>query len=151
VDPSDWVVPGIGLVGTLVLAFFGYKQVKAQAKPGAQDAINAGFTALSDRQTEEIQDLRNRVAQAERTSRSAEQTAEHAEDEAAAARHQAETAKRQIAKLAGHVEKTTQWHVRHLPFDQKAKTILEEVAPDRLGTLPKLEPFPKYEHIEDME
>jgi hypothetical protein len=135
----------------LVLAFFGYRQVKAQARPGAQEAINAGFTALSDRQAVEIKELRTELRQTQRTAADAQLAAEHAEERAGAAEHQARQAKRQVSVLAGHVEDTTTWHLRHLPFDNWAQETISKVAPDELPASPPLEPFPQYRPIDDVE
>lgn len=48
----------LGVVGTVAVAavagYFGLRQAARTAQPNAQQAINAGFTALTDRQMQEI-------------------------------------------------------------------------------------------------
>ena len=60
VDPTVWWA--LATVFTaLVGGFFGLRAAGRTAQPSAQDAINAGFTALTQRQVEELLQLRTDV------------------------------------------------------------------------------------------
>jgi hypothetical protein len=46
--------------------------------------------------------------------------------------------------LVRYTRRTSSWHVRHLPFDVKAKEVIGEIAPDQVEKLPRIEPFPVF-------
>jgi hypothetical protein len=136
VSPAWWVA-AFTTIGSMVIGYLTYRGSRAQAQPNAQEAINAGFTALADRQAVENKELRAELATVKRTAQAAEVAAEKADE-------RAEHAERAIAKLGEHVRSTQQWHVRHVAtFDKPMTELVKKVAPEEAKKLGKAEDFPK--------
>jgi outer membrane murein-binding lipoprotein Lpp len=131
----QWIITTITTLGAIVAAYFVFRGSVSQSKPGAQQVINQGFADLVREQKEQLSALAGRVA-------TTEAEAQTAKDAARRAMQRAEMGEERIGKLETYERRTSGWHRRHLPFDEGAKQILETVAPDELGKLPKLEPFP---------
>lgn len=143
VSPA-WFVSAVTTVGAIIAGFWTYKSSRAQAQPNAQEAINAGFTSLTAAQDRELTDIRRRLSSIERRAETAEAKAVEA---AEAARH----AERRASRLEAYTQKTSGWHERHIPFDQRAKEVIELVAPEEVPNLPAIEPFPVWRDEEDPE
>ena len=125
VSPS-WIVAAITTAGAVVGGWWTYRSSRAQAQPNAQDAINAGFTKLAERQDREMEKLSKRVNEAEKKADEAKRKAELAVDGLTSARN---------------------WHVRHAArFDKPVIQVLEEVAPEKVAPLVETiesDPFPQ--------
>jgi uncharacterized protein HemX len=139
VSPA-WVVSAITTIGAVIAGFWTYRSSKAQAQPNAQDAINAGFTALAERQDREMEKLSNRLTLTE-------ERAEAAKREAETARRLAEAEAERLSLAVKSIRAARQWHIRHArTFDQPVIAVLEEVAPERVAPLVEQiesDPFPQ--------
>lgn len=60
------------VVGAVVAGYFGLRQAAKTAQPNVQSVINAGFTALTERQVQEIERTRETLAQLQTTVRTHE-------------------------------------------------------------------------------
>lgn len=139
VSPA-WLVTAITTVGAIIAGFWTYKSSRAQAQPNAQDAINAGFTALAERQDREMEKLSARLTKTE-------ERADAAKREAETARELAEAEAERLSLAVRSIRAARLWHVRHASkFDQPVIAVLEEVAPERVAPLVEQiesDPFPQ--------
>lgn len=69
--PEVWLSVGT-VIAAIVAGYFGMRAAGKTAQPSAQDAINAGFTALTQRQLDELLALRKDVDELKGTKRQLE-------------------------------------------------------------------------------
>ena len=145
VNPGWWVAI-ITSVGAVIVGLINFRGSKVTTQPDAQGAINAGFTALADRQAIEIGELRARVVQAERTSRAAENTVEELQERQELSAHVIDGLQERVALLEQQEVLASTWHVDHVEnFDIPALTVIKIIAPEEASRLePKIRPYPRW-------
>lgn len=80
IDPAVWIALGTFLAA-IAAGYFGTKGAGKTAQPSAQDAINAGFTALTARQVEELMSLRTDVNSMRTENREQARRIDHLEEQ----------------------------------------------------------------------
>lgn len=146
-DMTPWVVSGFTTLGAIIAGFWTYRASRAQAQPNAQDAINEGFTRLSERQDHEMEKLSARLTKTEKAAETARSEADTAKRQAETAKRMAEGEQTRLSLAVANLRSAQQWHIRHAAtFDKPVIQALEEVAPDLAVSLVdriEADPFPK--------